>query len=222
MAARSTNRFKQKPAVPFGDFMLPILGVIALGIVVVGIRILWGPGEPKPTVIEQPRPSLSQKVSGNDASASRASLSHGTPQKENVNDSVIAQPLNKKGKTPANEPANEKTAANASAPDQQRVTRVEPKKEPPAGGRQTVVRAGSIDQSKFVVQCGSYTDRGAANSVVTSLQKIGYTAVVRKAEVRGKNYFRVIVAGGADRSLAGEIASNISAAGFPVLVRPND
>ena len=102
------------------------------------------------------------------------------------------------------------------------MTRVEPKKEPSAGGRQTVVRAGSIDQSKFVVQCGSYTDRGAANSVVTSLQKIGYTAVVRKAEVRGKNYFRVIVAGGADRSLAGEIASNISAAGFPVLVRPND
>lgn len=43
MAARSTSRFKQKPAVPFGDFMLPILGVVALGIVVVGIRLLWAP-----------------------------------------------------------------------------------------------------------------------------------------------------------------------------------
>lgn len=41
MASRSTNRFNQKTAIPFGDFMLPILGVIALGILVVGIRVFF-------------------------------------------------------------------------------------------------------------------------------------------------------------------------------------
>ena len=45
--------------------------------------------------------------------------------------------------------------------------------------------------------------------------------MVRQAEVRGKNYYRVIVAGGRDRAVADEIAKDIKAAGHPVLVRQN-
>ncbi|MGI6076187.1 MAG: SPOR domain-containing protein [Pyramidobacter sp.] len=228
MAARSTNRFKQKPAVPFGDFMLPILGVIALGIVVVGIRILWGPGEPKPTVIAQPRPNQSQTNSKGGASASQPASSRPASKGEKVDDLVIAQPILKNGKTSPSSGA-EITAPAANTPSrqnlqpgQQHVTKLEPKKDSTSGARQAAVRAGSIDKSKFVVQCGSFIDRDSANTTVASLRKIGYTSVVRKAEVHGKTYYRVIVAGGADRSLAGEIASRIGAAGFDVLVRPND
>lgn len=232
MAARSTNRFKQKPAVPFGDFMLPILGVIALGIVVVGLRILWSPSAPKATVIAQPRPSTAQAVQkaetpAQDESSNAANDSAALTKQEEVSDVVIAQPVRKDtGKT-----ANSESAApaknTAPKPAQTPVTKVAPKKEQPqrsqpAAQKPTVIRAGSIDKSQLVVQCGSYSDRTAANSVVASLKKIGYTAVVRKADVRGKTYFRVIVAGGNDRAVANEIAKSIKEAGHPVLVRTND
>ena len=229
MAARSTNRFKQKPAVPFGDFMLPILGIVALGIVVMGIRILWGPSEAdKPTGVAQPRPAQSQDVSQSASEKSSSVPKSSASGKETVDDVIIAQPVRRGGRTQSGSAGTESAKNTGSAAGQkndagqQQVTKVEPKNDRSAGGKSAIVRAGSIDKSQFVVQCGSYTDRSAANSVVASLKKIGYTAVVRQAEVRGKNYFRVVVAGGSSRELADEIASNIKEAGYPVLVRPND
>lgn len=215
--------------------MLPILGIIALGIVVVGIRILWGPSEPdKPTVVAQPRPSQSQDAAINVSGKSTAGSQTSASDKETVSDVVIAQPVHRGGRTQNSSSSAENvknggssTSGEKNDAGQQRVVKVEPKNEnTPSGsagsGKSAIVRAGSIDKSQFVVQCGSYTERNAANSVVASLKKIGYSAVVRKAEVRGKTYYRVVVAGGSDRALANEIASYIKEAGYPVLVRTND
>ncbi|BDF78268.1 SPOR domain-containing protein [Pyramidobacter piscolens] len=229
MAARSTSRFKQKPAVPFGDFMLPILGVVALGIVVVGIRLLWAPNPPKPTVITQPRP-IAQHQSAGIVAGKKAGAEDGVvTKKEKIDNVIIAQPVQRKSDsrsqtenrpgTPSGEGGDN---ASQKSPSQPRAARVEPKKGDAAPGEnRVVVRGGSIDKSLFIIQCGSYTDRAAANAVVSSLQKMGHSAVVRQAEVRGKNYYRVIVAGGRDRAVADEIAKDIKAAGHPVLVRQN-
>ncbi len=231
MAVRSTNRFKQKPAVPFGDFMLPILGVIALGIVVVGLRILWGPSSPKSNLIAQPRPADSQSTTANQETKNDAhAIVQELTKQEEVSDVVIAQPVQSEGEKTAestpqvsvsenkNPPPAPKAPVKKQAP--QPVAKPEPKKGP--APKQTAIRAGSIDKSQFVVQCGSYSELSSANSVVTSLKKIGLMAVVRKAEVRGKTYFRVIVAGGNDRAVANEVAKKVQEAGHPVLVRVND
>ncbi len=246
MAARSTNRFKQKPAVPFGDFMLPILGVIALGIVVVGLRILWGPSSPKSNLIAQPKTTssaptvtITQMENG-----SASAVTQGVTKQEEISDVdvVVAGPVAKDGGKTA-EPApsagrteNKNLSATSNAPvapktsaappttakgqSSQPAAKPEPKKV--SVPKQTTVSAGSIDKSQFVVQCGSYSELSSANSVVASLKKIGLMAVVRKAEVRGKIYFRVIVAGGNDRAVAEEVAKRVQEAGYPVLVRAND
>ncbi len=231
MAARSTNRFKQKPAVPFGDFMLPILGVIALGIVLVGLRILWKPSSPKSDLIAPPRQSASQTVTVNQETKSDAhAIVQELTKQEEVSDIVIAQPVQSEGEKTAestprvsmsenkNSPAAPKTPVKKQPP--QPAPKPEPKKEP--APKQAAIRAGSIDKSQFVVQCGSYSELTSANSVVASLKKIGLMAVVRKAEVRGKTYFRVIVAGGNDRAVAEQVAKRVQEAGHPVLVRTND
>ncbi len=254
MAARSTNRFKQKPAVPFGDFMLPILGVVALGIVVVGLRILWGPSSPKSNLIAQPRPSASQSLTATQETKSDAhAVIQGITKQEEINDVVIAQPVQSnaekmtkptpdvpvtENKNPADvpevpatpkAPAESKKTTESKAPvvpkapakkQPQPAAKSEPKKS--SAPKQTAVHAGSIDKSQFVVQCGSYSELSSANSVVASLKKIGLMAVVRRAEVRGKTYFRVVVAGGNDRAVAEEVAKKVQEAGHPVLVRAND
>lgn len=225
MAARSTSRFKQKPAVPFGDFMLPILGVVALGIVVVGIRLLWAPNPPKPTVITQPRPITQHQSAGIVGDKKDGVVT----KKEKIDNVIIAQPVQRKsgGRSqsedrPATTSGEGGENVSAKILSQPRAARVDPKKGDAAPGEnRVVVRGGSIDKSLFIIQCGSYTDRAAANAVVSSLQKMGHSAVVRQAEVRGKNYYRVIVAGGRERAVADEIAKDIKAAGHPVLVRQN-
>lgn len=243
MAARSTSRYKQKPAVPFGDFMIPILGVIALGIVVVGIRLLWSPSLPKPAIIAQPRSQRKaatvQRVAANsetpagqeDAASKNVSGEEGTlSKKETVRDVLIAQPVQKNaGKAATDRLAgNERPAAQTDRTviqnPPQRAPRTEPKKAeaPRESEKKSPVVNASAESSAFVVQCGSYTTRSAANSVVTSLKKLGHSAVIRKAEVNGKTYFRVIVGGGAERSQADKVAAVIKAAGHPVFVRPND
>ena len=245
MAARSTSRFKQKPAVPFGDFMIPILGVIALGIVIVGIRLLWSPSLPKPAVTAQPKTTRnapviervaasSENTAGKEETAPKNSSAEeeGTVSKKvAVRDVLIAQPVQKNSGKAATDRVSVSDRSALQTNDvviqnaPQRTPRTEPKKaEPPREPEKkpaAVVRA-SADTSAFVVQCGSYTTRSAANSVVASLKKLGHNSVVRKAEVNGKTYFRVIVGGGADRTQADKVAAVIKAAGHPVFVRPND
>ena len=244
MAARSTSRFKQKPAVPFGDFMLPILGVIALGIVVVGIRILWSPSLPKPAIIAQPRSvrkaaevKTAEVKAAAEPRAEKAadSAEEGTvSKKETLRDVQIAQPVHRNAGRQAEEKRSvteRPSQGSASAVAQKdppasskSASRAEQKKQEPVreAEKKPAVRGMTIDSSAYVVQCGSYTTRAAANAVVSSLKKTGHSAVVRKAEVNGKTYFRVIVAGGADRAQANEVAGVIKAAGHPVFVRQND
>ena len=241
MAARSTSRFKQKPAVPFGDFMIPILGVIALGIVVVGIRLLWSPSLPKPAIIAQPKsarnaPVVQKVVVKNETPASQEDVAPKTSSGEEgtvskkvaVRDVLIAQPVQKasSGKAATDRlNAGDRPVLQVTGGTIQNAPRTEPKKaEAPreVEKKSPVVRAASAESSAFVVQCGSYTTRSAANSVVASLKKLGHNPVVRKADVNGKTYFRVIVGGGADRPQADKVAAVIKAAGHPVFVRPND
>lgn len=228
MAARSTSRFKQKPAVPFGDFMLPILGVIALGIIIVGIKILWTPGSTKTAIVVQPRTTRQKAAaqpSGAGAQVPSANSGNNVSKRGALQDVTIVQPIQKstshreaEKNIPSINPAQRQEKAQPPAPARPEQNR----NEEAAGSVKPQPVRGSIDSSVYVVQCGSYTTRASANSVVTSLKKSGYSAVVRRAEVNGKTFFRVIVAGGADRAEANEVAEVIKAAGHPVFVRHND
>ena len=51
MPSRSTNRFKQKPALNFGDLMLPVLGIVFLAILIIGIKVLFFPAQASKTPI---------------------------------------------------------------------------------------------------------------------------------------------------------------------------
>ena len=235
MAARSTSRFKRKPAVPFGDFMLPILGVIALGIVVMGIRMLWAPTASKTEIVPQPRvvqpaAPVQTTVAAQPEQETQAAVS----SKEAVDDVVLAKPETVAAKTAQESRPNSRPAVKqsekptAAKPAQQKPAQQKPKqqaaqpKTTPAQPKAPAVNKNlNINKSQFIVQCGSFSDNDGANAAVAALRKIGYKPVVRKADVRGKNYYRVVVAGG-DREQAEAIEADIKQkTNFPTLVRSN-
>ena len=254
MAARSTSRFKRKPAVPFGDFMLPILGVIALGIVVMGIRMLWAPSAPKSAIVPQPRVTQTKKTPASAVPKEESSYAQA------VSDSAVATPKSSAAKnavTPAlsagpvydDKTASAKTAsakstvsAPASAPAQTSKAQPKPQSaqtkttvtvkpaqpktnttQPKASAAKSAapVKSASVDKSQFIVQCGSFTDRAGAEMAVKKLKNLGYSPVIRKADVRGKSYFRVVVGGGS-RNQAEAVEADIKQkTPFPTLVRSN-
>ncbi len=218
--------------------MLPILGVIALGIVVVGIRILWMPSAPKHAITAQPhaaRPRGGTRDGAAEKSAAVKTDDEAVTRKEPLSDVVIAQPV----QTPEKKATSQKEAETGERREspQKRVQTERPQQRPPSRPQternapppavetpeeKPAFYTGSIEKSAFVVQCGSFSTRASADRSVASLKKTGCNPVVRKAEVNGKTVFRVIVAGGNDRATADEVARLIKKAGHPVFVRPND
>ncbi len=208
MAARSTYRYKKKPAIPFGDLMLPILGVVFLGILIVGVRVFFLSGDdlpPAPT----PRPIVTAALPQPEATATVAVEAAEAPQ-----GAVVAQPavpVTSGQRRPAPQPQTPQPQPAAQAPAASR-----------APAQETAnVSGGSFDTSAFLVQCGSFRDIAAANRVASGLQQHGHAALVRSANVRGTTYYRVFVAGGRNRSTADAVASQIKVLGHPTLVVTN-
>lgn len=239
--ARSTSKFKKKPAVPFGDFMLPILGVIALGIVVMGIRMLWSPSVPKSVIVPQPRVTQSHNAVQTPSAKAEveeetAEPAQDTSSKEEVSDVIVAHPKSESGKEVVARPRPKNTTSEKSSGTQV-VARPQPKpqtqskpqqaaqpKQQPAvqkAQKEPINKNVNINKSQFIVQCGSFSDSVGANAAVSTLKKIGYVPVIRKVDVRGKTYYRVVVAGG-DREHAEAIQADIKQkTKFPTLVRSN-
>lgn len=224
MAARSTKRFKQKPAFPFGDFMLPLLCMLAIGIIAAGIRLLWAPSSPRPVVIPQPEPTV--EIGMNNPSSSGITEDSFTVPADTgvVEDVRVARPLSDSSKKGGSRPVavlpvRKVEPVRKSTPVVK--PRPKPRPAPVRNEKRISVRGGSIDSSRFIVQCGSYSDRHAAESVASKLRRMGHTAIVRRVTIRGQVMHRVIVAGGSDRSVAEAVASDIKSTGCPVLVRKN-
>ncbi len=220
MAARSTYKLKKKPAIPFGDLMLPILGVVVMGILIVGIRVFFFSGDDQPPLQSSSRPIVSVVPSQPQIAEPEALTPRGTtaaptaPISAPAQTVVVAEPA-----VPAS-PARRAPAQSAPAKPQ-RASRPAPAVTSEPIREKVNVSGGSINDSVFLVQCGSFTNRSAANNVAAELKSRGHSSLVRPAEVRGTTYFRVFVAGGRNRATADTIANQIKALGHQTLVVRN-
>lgn len=220
MAARTTNKFKQKPALHFGDLMLPLLGVVALGILIIGVKLLFFPStaERKPIVVTQPQAVTAQPVAP-------ATTPTDTGDQPASTSGVVATPVTATVVNPQPEPATTKpvqtkpvaSSTTTTQPAATVKTPAAPKPPAPKPATQPAL-SQTVAKSVFLVQSGSFTDEKAANSVVTALKSKGFDASVQRAEVKGRTYFRVNVAGGATREQATAVESKIKALGYPTLV----
>lgn len=217
MSTRESRRLKEKRSIiPFGDIMLPVIGLAAVGLLIVGVKLFFlsGPKIPeyKPMIYANAQtkvPEALPPVKG----AVTVAESPPAASPPSAGKTVLAAPVGSKG-AGASQTATTVTAktspvaAPPSAASQKTKASPQPTPKP----------ASTPANSKWGVQIGSFGAKNSAETVKQQAAKAGYTAVVTSAVVNGKTYFRVTVPAGNDRNSANNLAKNLEKAGFPVFV----
>lgn len=223
MSTRESRRLKEKRTmIPFGDIMLPVIGLVAVGLLIVGVKLFFltepkipnyrpigqdpTPGRVEvktvPTRAPEPKPAppesgfLAAPVGGSGSSESRPTGAQAKPS---------VQPVQPKAK-----PAEPKAEL---AP--QRPAQPQPRPQPQP---QPQTKPAHAAKSKWGVQIGSFGAKDGAETVRQQAAKAGYSSVISSAVVGGKTFFRVTVPAGNDRGGAENLAARLKSSGFPVLV----
>jgi len=191
--------------------MLPIVGVVALGILILGIRLFFLPSKPS-----APLADLAAPVAPSVPSLPVEPPDVGeAPQKPEltVKPSAVAVPV-KDGnlvEAPAEKPAapalpvSAKPAPSSSPPGA--VQTPKPSQPTPTSA-----------QGNWGVQVGAFTSQDMAKGLASKLRANGENVIVVQADISGKTYFRVRVVAGSTRQDAEKKAQVLKSQGYPTLV----
>jgi len=193
---RKNRKFKEKPAVfAFGHIMLPLVAVLALGLLVLGVRLLFVSPESQVSYPETPEypgaetetPPVVAKTTGETQ--------------------VVAVPV-PDGDGSSSEPK----AIPATPPAEDNGPAAKPAEETrPA--EPTVASRGS-----WIVQIGAFTLKDSAETLAREARNKNYNAFVVQAVVGGKTYYRVRIPAGDQKVEADSLARELASKGYPTLV----
>lgn len=202
MTFRKNRKFKEKPTIfAFGHIMLPLVGILALGLLVLGVRLLFVTPETDITYQELPEPASTAKVPD--------PVLPESPEKTDP-DKIIAIPVREDPEadgTPAKEVKNDLQAAPKAV----------------SGSTQNEViqktdTSVPVKPGVWVVQIGAFTLKDSADSLALEVKGKNFEPFVSRAEVGGKIYYRVRISAGSERSDAEIIAKDLASKGYPTLV----
>lgn len=176
--------------------MLPLVGILALGLLVLGVRLLFvTPGSdatyPEPSIQTTSEPTVADQNTPP------------IPQDEPSAGQIVAVPVQDVQEKVVIPPSSAQTAPKTKSPAPKPLTGNKPA--PPV----------SASPGVWVVQIGAFTTRDAAEALAREARGKSYEAFVVKAEVGGKTYFRVRVGAGSPRGDAESLASDLAAKGYP-------
>ncbi len=222
MATRESRRLKEKRSVvPFGDIMLPVIGLVAVGLLIVGVKMFFLSGDKSSTYnspVVRTRPAVPQKAPPKGVLPTPAEPSPPTERKtegKGGGEVALAVPTGSSGKAA---PAAQEKSPIASPPESKSGGAVrKPQPQKPSVPVQKP-RTPSMKDSRWGVQIGSFTSRDSAESLRQQVSKSGYSTAITAAVVGGKTFYRVTVAAGKERSSAVSLSSTLKQAGYPVLV----
>ena len=220
---RRTRNYKEKnTGFTFGHFALPIAAVIALGLLFVGIKMFFL-SPPKPAGIpvtpetfasmthDSPTPLIQEP---DFALAEDGSFGEYLTAEAVATDIaiVLAGPLSARD-TPA-APSGTNTArtnTTQAAPAASATTA-----QPAAPPRVNPAPANS----RWGVQIGAFVNASSATTLVSEVQRQGYTASVSQTDSSGRTFHRVRISAGNTREDANRLAAELERKGYPVSVVP--
>ncbi len=211
MSTRESRRLKEKRSIiPFGDIMLPVIGLVAVGLLIVGVKLFFlsGPKAPSYSPVSQQPPAARQEVPPKaEAVPTEQVASRPAHQAAPEKEPVLAAPVGGQAASPsATSPARTQTNENTTA---------RPVKQPEPAAPQKPAPPAS---SKWGVQIGAFTTNSRAETARQEAIKAGYSPVIRTAVVKGKTYYRVVVPAGNERRDANELSERLKKSGFPIYV----
>lgn len=217
---RSRRSRSRRTSFGFGHFMLPIVGLVAVGVLVLGIRLFFFPSarvEPTPAGVEQTEATGSAAVKE----------ANPIPASGEVQETVVAvpegSPLQKTESTPKAKPAQEKPvvkAVPAKASGQAPAESEAPPSPPKTEAVKPSPKKGTEPAGKetWGVQVGAFKDRGNAENLIKKLRQEGFEAGLIEVASGEATLTKVVVQAGDDRPEAEKLAKTLSDKGYPVLI----
>jgi len=210
---------EKRPVFSFGQIMIPLVGLIAIGLLYLGVkmffftptRIVNDKANIPPAEIEaQPAPISNHADTGPAKPASKApstsaKATPSVPIEEPLASSknVVAVPSSESPAAKSTKAASKTTTDSLEAKTSQQPSATS---QPSKGG--------------WGVQVGSFTEKWRADEVKGKLEKAGYGNQVRivEAVVNGKRYYRVQVYAGGDVSDAKQLEKKMQDMNLPTFV----
>ncbi len=222
MATRESRRLKEKRSVvPFGDIMLPVIGLVAVGLLIVGVKMFFLSGDKSRSYnppVARTSPASPQKTTEKPVAALPVNSSPAADQKtagKSGGEIALAVPA---GSSREEIPASKEESPIAAPPE--KTPEKESKKAAPAKtpGPSEKQGAPSAEASRWGVQIGAFSTKESAESLRQQASKSGFSSAVTTAVVGGKTFYRVTVPAGKERLSAENLSEKLQKAGFPVLV----
>jgi len=213
---RRGRKFKERRSIfSFGHVMLPLVGLLALGLLILGVRLLF---------FQSPEEFSMADYQAEESVTEREPLLEETkpsvkeiPRDDIQSKPVVAIPVEitdeettdaKTGRPPAKEETKQATSVTAGKQPSQETQKV-----------QQATPASSAPSSGFWgVQIGAFTVRESAENLASEVREKGHEAFVIPAEVGGKQYYRVRVKAGDNRKAAEQLEKALASEGYPTLV----
>jgi cell division septation protein DedD len=199
--------------------MLPIVGLVAVGMLVLGIRMFFFPspkGEITPQGVEDAQ-AISPTGGQPDKPGDKTSAGGGGE--------VMAVP---EGSAPAAEApapkpkdAQPKPEVKTAAPKTKLPATVAAGGTSPAAKPATVQAKPAVDanaKEAWNVQVGAFKDRSNAENLVKKLKQEGFPARLVEVKAGGSILSKVLVQAGPERASAETLAKTLGEKGYPVLV----
>lgn len=224
---------------PFGDIMLPVIGLVALGLLIVGVKMFFLPQdarktyepvpEPSPAVekqVEPVKPQSEKNATVQEKPKISKTTTERTPQgSEQVSKTATpvsqaeSKPIIDEGGKPAEKTGiitvqeKQDMIAKPVQDDKATQTQVSQEKQDPV--QQPVTKTG---ETGWGVQIGSFASRESADTLAKKVSSAGYNVSVTEATVSGKRYHRVTVIAGETRNSALEMEQKLKKEGYPTFV----
>jgi cell division septation protein DedD len=216
MSTREGRRHKERRSViPFGDIMLPVIGLVAVGLLIVGVKLFFLSGDRNKPYTPLP---VQQQVAGSPRTPVAAPLIKAVePIGGESPQSLLAIPVSPGKKNESSVKIESPVASTPPAKPPETSRTAEPVRTPPKPSPPSAPSSAPAN-SRWGVQIGSFTARASAETVRQQAERAGFNALITTAQVSGKTYFRITVPAGKNRTDAVALSQRLTRAGFPVFV----
>ena len=213
---RSRRNRARKTGFGFGHFMLPIVGLVAVGILVLGVRLFFFPSSREETVNPGEEPAVAVQAGVQEGSAGTTANEGGeiiavpegtVPAKKEPEPVKKATPEKTETKPATRKTASSQPALQSGAPSVPKppATQAKPAEVPVTG-------------LKWGVQVGAFKERTNAEKLVKKLKEEGFVAKLSELKSGETVLTKVFVVAGEQRVDADKLSMTLQEKGYPVLV----
>ncbi|SMG09964.1 Sporulation related domain-containing protein [Dethiosulfovibrio salsuginis] len=201
--SRSSNR-RKKQLFPFGYLMIPLIGIIGVGLLFWGGKLFFMPKPESPSLdyVEQNASPVLGKVTNVEV------IEEDVPE-----EGVVAVPIVVDPKRP-----------HVSQPEMVQPSSQKPQKNPSQATRPPTAKTPSTAPNptgtSWLVQIGSFKQKSMADSLASEVRSKGFKVTVGRGNVDGVVYYRVLIPGGNNRPEAQSLGEKLSSMGYPYFIFP--